>query len=129
MSQNARVARWVPSLVPSSVGQGVVTTAGPLPSGVLPTKFAAAGGGGGSTDYASDADLVVGTEPLKAVSPATLRTELAREFGIATALFANPIAIAVRSGTAADIGMLIKTDATGRIDTGFLPTVIDGGTF
>lgn len=125
MSQCARVARWVPTSDPAEVGDGVITTAAPTAQKSLATKFALSGGASGGTVFANDADMVAGTETLKAVSPALLRTELEREFSIAAAIFANPIAASV-GGSA---GLLIKSDGTGRLDASFLPAVIDGGSY
>ncbi|MEY9184715.1 hypothetical protein ABIG06_006263 [Bradyrhizobium sp. USDA 326] len=129
MSQNARVARWVPTIVPDSVGEGIVTTSPPGPNDVLATKFEIPGSGGG-VSWADDADMEAGTETLKAVSPSTYRIELTRLFAIPDASFADPVAIAVRSGTPAnDSNRLVKTDSNGLLDSGFMPPIIDGGTF
>lgn len=129
MSQNARVARWVPTVVPGSVGDGVITTAAPGPNNVIPTKFAIAGGAGGVA-WASDAEMQAGIETLKAVAPVTYRDELVRLFNIPGASFASPVAIAVRSGSPVnDQNRLVKTDSLGLLDAGFMPAIIDGGTF
>jgi len=129
MSQNARVARWVPTVDPDSVGEGIISNSVPNPNNVILTKFALGGGGGGGVAFADDIEMKVGDETLKAVSPATYRDELVRLFTIPDADFANPVAIAVRAGSIADNNRLIKTDGTGRLDAGFLPPIIDGGEF
>ncbi|WLB24941.1 hypothetical protein QIH85_23970 [Bradyrhizobium japonicum] len=129
MSQNARVARWVPTVDPDSVGENVVTQAASGPNNVIPTKFAIAGGAGGVA-WATDAEMQTGTETLKAVAPATYRDELVRLLNIPNASFNNPVAIAVRTGTPAnDSNRLVKTDSLGLLDAGFMPAIIDGGTF
>ncbi|UQD96085.1 hypothetical protein [Bradyrhizobium japonicum] len=129
MSQNARVARWVPTVVPDSVGEGVITTAPPTANDVLATKFAL-GGGSGGVAFADDAEMEAGAETLKAVSPATYRTELVRLFAIPNPVFADAVAIAARSGDPVqDSNRLVKTDSLGRLDEDFMPAVIDGGTF
>jgi hypothetical protein len=125
MSQNARVARWVPTADPDSVGENVITNSVPNANNVIQTKFAL-GGSGGGVAFASDAEMETGTEALKAVAPITYRDELVRLFEIPSADFANAIAIAAFSGAP---GQLVKTDAAGRLDGGFMPAIIDGGTF
>lgn len=47
MTQNARVARWVPTVDPAEVGDGVITTNPPTAGKSLTTKFQLAGSGGG----------------------------------------------------------------------------------
>jgi hypothetical protein len=125
MSQNARVARWVPTADPDSVGENVITNSVPNANNVIQTKFAL-GGSGGGVAFASDAEMETGTEALKAVAPITYRDELVRLLEIPSTDFANAIAAAAFSGAP---GQLVKTDAFGRLDAGFMPAIIDGGTF
>ncbi|MHC2536969.1 hypothetical protein [Bradyrhizobium diazoefficiens] len=128
MSQNARVARWVPTADPDSVGEGVITDASPNPNNVIRTKFAL--GGGGGVAFADEAEMQAGIETLKAVSPATYRTELVRLLAIPDPAFDDAVAIAVRSGNPSlDQNRLVKTDSLGQLDAGFIPAIIDGGTF
>jgi hypothetical protein len=57
MTQNARVARWVPVADPAEVGDGVVTTNPPTTGKSLTTKFllgGGSGGGGGIAEAPSD---------------------------------------------------------------------------
>lgn len=129
MSQNARVARWVPTVDPDSVGESVVTNSSPNPNNVIQTKFAL-GGSGGGVAFADDTEMEAGTEPLKAVAPLTYRDELVRLLAIPGTDFVDAIAIAVRSGAPANDGnRLVKTDSLGLLDAGFMPAIIDGGTF
>ncbi|MEY9428148.1 hypothetical protein ABH975_003463 [Bradyrhizobium ottawaense] len=129
MSQNARVARWVPTADPDSVGEGIISDAVPNPNNVIRTKFAL-GGGSGGVAFADDAEMQAGDETLKAVSPATYRTELVRLLAIPDPAFDDAVAIATRSGNPSlDQNRLVKTDSLGQLDAGFIPAIIDGGTF
>ena len=128
MSQNLRVALWVPMLDPAAIGNAIKTTGAPSANKRIPSIFGEAGGtGGGATvDFADAAEVTAGVVQNEAISPFTLRNELSREFGIATAAFANPIAISATTGVA-DAGRLIKTNAGGVIGPTFI--AMDGGTF
>jgi hypothetical protein len=147
MTQNARVARWVPTTV-NAISDTVLTTETPRPQdNAIPTIFAAQSAGGGATiDWATDADMAAGTDGLKVVSPNTLRDEQMRQLGIPEANFADPIAIVTPSGNAAlDANRMVKTAGNGLISTlilppipvsllppipaALLPSIIDAGTF
>ena len=47
MTQNARVARWIPTVDPDEIGDGIVTTNPPTANKTIDTKFLLGGGGGG----------------------------------------------------------------------------------
>jgi len=128
MSQNLRVALWVPMTDPAAIGNAVKTTAVPTANKRIASIFGDAGGSGGgaATDFADAAEVTAGVVQNEAISPFTLRNELSREFGIATAAFSAPIAISTTTGVA-DANRLIKTNAGGVIGPTFI--AMDGGTF
>jgi hypothetical protein len=51
MTQNARVARWVPVADPAEIGDGVVTTNPPTAGKSISTKFQLAGSGSGGGTF------------------------------------------------------------------------------
>jgi hypothetical protein len=131
MTQNARLARWVPTTV-NVIADSIVTATTPRPEdGAIDTLFQPAGGGAGSTvEWASNAETTTGTEGLKAISHNTLRDEMVREFAIPEAAFTGPVAISSNTGVPANDGnRLLKTNASGFINQNVMPTVIDAGTF
>ena len=57
MSQNARVALWIPTVDPDEIGDSIVTTNPPTAEKVITTKFqlgGSGGGGGGIPEAPSD---------------------------------------------------------------------------
>jgi hypothetical protein len=127
MSQNLRVALWVPNVDPAAIGNAVLTAAVPTANKRIPSVFAAGGGGGGGTvDFATDAEVAAGVIQNEAINPQTLRTEMSREFGILAADFSSAIAISASTGVAS-ANRLVKTNLGGVLD----PTLVmlDGGTF
>ena len=132
MSQNLRVALWVPMVDPGAVGNVIRTLS---PSDVLTKKisseFAEAGtgsggpGGGGDMVFADNAEVAAGVVADEAISPATLRTELMRELDMPMDFFTAPIAIWEWHG----LGMyhLVKTDDSGGINHTLI--TLDGGIF
>jgi len=127
MTQNARVALWVPP-EDNAAGDAIVSEAVPGVGKVINTRFGPSAATGGVA-FASDAEMKTGTEALKATSPATTRTELVRLTAIpAVAMTAGAIAVAA-GGAAAQANMLVKTNSSGMLDPSFVPSVFDGGTF
>jgi len=129
MTQNARVALWVPTVI-NNPGDGVQTTDFPRPDGAISTDWAAAAGGGADVPWADASETAAGTETLKAISPNTLRDELVREFSIPESSFlAATVTITTGTGVPADGNRLVKTNSMGFISGTVLPTIIDGGTY
>jgi hypothetical protein len=128
MSQNLRVALWVPNVDPAAIGNAVLTSGNPTANKRIPSAFGAAGGGsgGGTVDFATDAEVAAGVIQNEAINPQTLRTEMSREFAILAADFSGAIAITASSGVAS-ANRLVKTNLGGVLD----PTLVmlDGGTF
>jgi hypothetical protein len=108
MSQNLRVALWVPNVDPAAIGNAVLTAAVPTANKRIPSVFAA------------------GVIQNEAINPQTLRTEMSREFAILAADFGGAIAITQSTGVAS-ANRLVKTNLGGVLD----PTLVmlDGGTF
>lgn len=130
MSQNLRVALWVPQADPANIGYGIRTNNFPTAHDNIPTEFAAAGGGGGGgAEFADAAETAAGIVADEVISPATLRTEMIREFNIPGPAFAGAIAIATSAGVAS-ANLLVKTNAAGVIDATLVQGLeMDGGVF
>ena len=128
MSQNLRVALWVPMVDPAAIGNAVTTTAAPTVNKRIASQFAAAGSGGsgGGADFATDAEVAGGVVENETISPGTLRRELSREFAIPAGAFAGAIALDTSLGVPG-ANRLVKTNASGVIDPTFV--AMDGGTF
>jgi len=129
MSQNLRVATWVPVVDPDAIGNAIHTSAMPTANKRIPSEFAIISGGGGSggVSFASSAEVIAGVVGDEAISPSTLRNEMMREFAIPAATFtAGAIAVNVSVGGGSG-NKLIKTDFNGVIDHSLL--LLDGGTF
>lgn len=126
MSQNLRVALWVPNVDPGSIGNAIRTVDVPTPNKRIPSEFSSAGGTGG-VDFADQGEVTVGLVNDEAISPLTLRNDNARMFDIPAAAFVSVVAIQTSAG-AASANRLIKTNANGQLDESVLPP-LDGGLF
>jgi hypothetical protein len=125
MSQNLRVALWVPNVDPASIGNAIRTTDVPSANKVIPSEFAAGGGGGGVV-FADQGEVSAGLIPDEAIAPRTLRQENVRLFDIPEPAFLGPIVIITSTG-APSANKLVKSNASGLIDDTLLE--LDGGTF
>jgi hypothetical protein len=130
MSQCARVANWVPTN-DNAVGEVILAEALPRPDEVITTAFVDLAVASTGVQFANAADMMAATAPDEAVAPVTYRGELVRLFAIPDGgAYANPIAINVPTGNpAADGNRLVKTNSVGVIAPGFMPMLLDGGTF
>lgn len=125
MSQNLRVALWVPNVDPAAIGNAIRTTAPPTANKRIPSEFAEAAGGSGS-EFATQDEVTFGVVPDEAISPLTLRNDNARIFDIPAGAFLTPIVVVTFAG-AAGVNKVVKTAASGMIDESIVP--LDGGTF
>ena len=126
MSQNLRVALWVPNVDPANIGNAIRTIDVPSANKRIPSEFSA-GGAGGGVSFADAAEVAVGTVTDEAISPATLRTEMMREFAMpAATFFTGPVVTVTFSGLAS-ADKIVKTNASGLVDDTLLS--LDGGTF
>jgi len=128
-TQAARVAVWVPTTVPGAIGQGVQATNTPAGAQApIATQF-----GTPAVAFSDGTENAAGTNTGKALNPAGLRTELVRLLGIPTGTMQSGDIVAQ---DIAEVGMLVKTDASGKVSTNLLPpgiaelpAIIDAGTF
>jgi len=125
MSQNLRLALWVPNVDPLSIGNAIRTTAFPTANKVIPSEFSSAGGSG-TGSFADQGEVTAGTVDNEAISPLTLRTDNSRMLDIPAPAFVGVVAIVTSEG-ASSANKLIKTNPSGVIDDTLLS--MDGGTF
>jgi hypothetical protein len=125
MSQNLRLALWVPNVDPASIGNAIRTTDAPTVNKRIPSEFAAGGGGSGVV-FADQGEVTAGLVPNEAISPLTLRNDNARMLDIPTIAFLGVVTIITSTG-AASANKLVKSNANGLIDDTLLE--MDGGTF
>jgi len=122
MSQNLRVALWVPQNNPTAVGDNIRTLAPPTANRRVPSAFAV----GNTLEFAEQGEVTGGAVGNEVISPLTLRNDNARLMNIPSAAFLTPIALQASAG-AASANKVVKTAASGLIDDTFIS--LDGGTF
>lgn len=121
MTQAARVALWVPTVVPDALGESIEVLN--IPAGAqapIATKF---GLGTGGVAFASSGAIQAGNATLVAIDPAGLRNELVRLLGIPSADMTAGI---IATDTIGTPNRLVKYDGAGELP---VQPVIDGGTF
>jgi hypothetical protein len=128
-TQAARVATWVPTITAGVVGSAILSTNSPAGAQApIGTQFGTA-----NVAFSNGTENAAGTITGKALDPIGLRNELVRLLGIPTGTMQSGDIVAQNT---AEIGMLVKTDASGKINVNLLPpgaaelpSIIDAGTF